>query len=77
MLLKALPVVCTQSSITRTPRRVQRQLFTQAPHCTAVKLSEHTEGCAKVMHEYNYPTECEELEFMRIWALGWEQIHTS
>lgn len=31
----------------------------------------------KGYHKYIYPTECEELEFMRIWALGWEQIHTS
>lgn len=79
--------VHAQSSLICTPWRVWRHHLSRlhsAPHCTAVKLSEHTGDVQRFrilttpqsVHT-NYPTECAELEFMSIWALGWEQIYTS
>lgn len=76
MLFKALPVVCTQSSLPALPEEYTATIYPGSTlHC-CYAIGAHR-GCAKVMHKYNYPTECEELEFVRIWALGWEQIHTS
>lgn len=78
MLLKALPVVCTHSlPLPALPEEYKDNYLPRLHTALLLSYPSTQKNVQRLYTNTNYPTECEELEFKRIWALGWERIHTS